>query len=149
LGGGDLLHLVGREGDGWLQRYGVEIGTLLVAAVFLAVTVQILRELAIEPSSREGLAILGCAVLAVGVSFPAHGLAAALLLLILGFAGGNRVLFGLGLLAVASFLAHYYFQMRETLLYKSLILGATGLFLLGLRWGLGRLFPAREVRRHA
>lgn len=147
--GGEVLFLFRRGGDGWLRQYGPEVGTLLVAVVFLAVTVQILRELAIDTTSREGLAILCCAALAMGVSFPAHGLAAALLLLILGFAGGNRVLFGLGLLAVASFLSHYYYQMRETLLFKSLILGATGVFLLGARWGLGRLFPGREARRHA
>ncbi|MCM2266070.1 MAG: DUF4401 domain-containing protein [Desulfuromonadales bacterium] len=147
--GGEVLFLFRRGGAGWLQKYGPEVGTLLVAVVFLAVTVQILRELEIDTSSREGLAILCCAVLVMGVSFPAHGLAAALLILILGFAGGNRVLFGLGLLAVASFLSHYYYQMRETLLFKSLILGATGAFLLGARWGMGRLFPAREARRHA
>lgn len=147
--GGEMLHLFRRNGGGWLQQYGLEVGTLLVAMVFLAVTVQILRELEIEISSREGGGILACAVLAMGVSFPAHGLAAALLILILGFAGGNRVLFGLGLLAVASFLGHYYFQMRETLLFKSMILGATGAFLLGSRWVLSRLFPTREARRHA
>lgn len=147
--GGEVLFLFRRGGDGWLRQYGPEVGTLLVALVFLAVTVKILRELTIDTASREGLAILCCATLAMGVSFPAHGLAAALLILILGFAGGNRVLFGLGLLAVASFLSHYYYQMRETLLFKSLILGATGAFLLGARWGLRRLLPGREDRRHA
>jgi len=147
---GNEMRFFFRHGEGgWFQKYGPEVGTLLVAVVFLAVTVHLLRELEIDTSSREGIAILGCAALAMGVSFPAHGLAAALLILILGFAGGNRLLFGLGLLAVASFLAHYYYQMRETLLYKSLILGATGAFLLGARWGMGRLFPAREGRRHA
>lgn len=142
-----LLHR-GASG-GWFAKYGLTLGTALVAVVFLATTVHILRELKIDPTSREGLAILCCAALAVGVSFPAHGLAAALLILILGFAGGNRVLSGLGLLAVASFLGHYYYQMRETLLFKSMILGATGVFLLAARWGLSRLFPAREGRRHA
>jgi len=147
---GDLLFFFQRGGGGgWLQRYGTTVGTALVAVVFLVVAVQILRELEIASASREGLAMLGCAALVMGVTFPAHGLAAALLILILGFAGGNRVLFGLGVLAVASFLGYYYYQMRETLLYKALVLAASGAVLLGARWGLRRLFPGREARRHA
>jgi len=148
LGGGELLGSFQR-GGGWFQHYGLTVGTALVSVVFLVVAVRILKGLAIGPDSREGLAVLACAALVLGVSFPAHGLAAALLVLILGFAGGNRVLFGLGLLAVASFLSHYYYQLRETLLYKSLVLAAAGTLMLGARWGMNRLFPAREGRRHA
>jgi uncharacterized membrane protein len=147
--GGEVSFLFRRGGDGWFQQYGPEVGTLLVAVAFLAVTVQILKELAIDVNSRAGFTVLTGAALVMGVSFPAHGLAAALLIVILGFAGGNRVLFGLGLVAVVSFLSHYYYQLRETLLYKSLILAATGALLLGARWGLCRFFPAGEGRRHA
>jgi hypothetical protein len=147
--GGEILSLFHRNGNGWLKIHGAELGTALVAVVFLAVTVDIIRELGIGTSSREGVAILCCAALAMAVTFPAHGLAAALLILIIGFAGGNRVLFGLGLLALASFLSHYYYQMHETLLVKSLILGATGALLLLVRWGVREFLPAREVRYHA
>jgi uncharacterized membrane protein len=147
--GEEMMLMFHKSEGGWLQRYGTEIGTALVAVVFLIVTVELLRDLDISSSSREGSAILCCAAVLMGVSFPTHGLAAASLILILGFAGGNRVLFGLGLLAMASFLSHYYYQMRETLLYKSQILGATGMLLLSARWGLRKLFPAREERRNA
>lgn len=133
----------------WLQRHGNDVGTALVAVIFLAVTVQILKELDIEVSTREGIAIVSCVALIMAVSFPTHGLAAAALILILGFAGGNRVLFGLGLLAVASFLSHYYYQMRETLLVKSMILAATGALLLLARWGLLRVIPAKGGRQDA
>lgn len=149
LFGGELLFAFRRSGDGWFQQYGTEVGTALVSAVFLVVAVRLLKELAIAVDSREGLAVLACAALVLATAFPAHGLAAALLIVILGFAGGNRVLFGLGLLALAAFLGHYYYQMRETLLYKSLVLAAAGVLLLGARWLLGRLFPAEQKRRHA
>ena len=149
LFGGDLLIAFRLGGGGWFQQYGTVVGTALVVGVFLVVTARILKDLDIALNSREGLAVLACAVLVLAVSFPAHGLAAALLILVLGFAGGNRVLFGLGLLAVAAFLGHYYYQMRETLLYKSLVLAVAGILLFGLRWGLNRLFPVREGRRHA
>ena len=147
--GGELLIAFQRGGGGWFQQYGTVAGTALVSVVVLVVAARILKELAIDVSSREGLAVLACAALVMGGAFPAHGLAASLLILILGFAGGNRVLFGLGLVAVVSFLSHYYYQLRETLLYKSMILAATGALLLGARWGVRRLFPAGEGRRHA
>jgi hypothetical protein len=145
----ELFSLFRLNGSGWLQTYSQEVGTALVAVVFLAVTLQLLRELAIDSSSMKGAMILFCAVLAMAVSFPAHGLAAALLILIIGFAGGNRVLLGLGILALTSFLSHYYYQMRETLLVKSMILAATGSFLLLARLGVRKLLPLREGKDHA
>uniref|UniRef100_C6E007 DUF4401 domain-containing protein n=1 Tax=Geobacter sp. (strain M21) TaxID=443144 RepID=C6E007_GEOSM len=139
-----------RHGEAdWLQRHGNDIGTALVAVIFLAVTMEILKKLDVELTSREGIAIVSCMAVVMVVSFPTHGLIAAALILILGFAGGNRVLFGLGLLAVASFLSHYYYQMRETLLIKSMILAATGGLLLVARWGLLRLIPAKGGRQDA
>lgn len=147
--GGEMLSLFHRNGNGWFQRHGTEVGTALVAIVFMTVALQILRELNINSSSREGVAILCCAALVLAASFPAHGLAAASLILIIGFAGGNRILFGLGLLALASFLSHYYYQMSETLLVKSLILGVIGALLLAGRWGMRRQFPVMEAKEHA
>ena len=146
--GGEVLFFLNR-GNGWLQRHGTEVGTVLVIVVVLAVTVSILQELEIGVTSREGVAIVSSAVVVMGVSFPAHGLAAATLLLLLGFAGGNRILFGLGLVACASFLSHYYYQMRESLLTKAVILGVIGIIVLIVRWGLRELFPARGARRNA
>ena len=141
----DILH----TGEGWLQGFAQEIGTALVALVFLAVTVHVLQQLEIDTSGKEGVAIMICALLFLVVSFPAHGLAAAALILILGFGGGNRVLFGLGLLAMASFLSHYYYQMQETLLFKSIILASSGALLLLVRWGIRVFFPAKEAGRNA
>lgn len=147
--GGELTYLFHGSGGGWLQKHAAETGTTLVALVFLAVAVDILRQLEIDPAGKEGIALIMCSLLFLAVSFPAHGLAAAALILVLGFAGGNRILFGLGLLALASFQSHYYYQMKETLLFKSMILGATGALLLLLRWWLREIFPAKEARRDA
>jgi hypothetical protein len=149
LFGGRLLFLLHSSGGGWLQKHGAQIGTALVAAVFLAVIIDIQRQLEIDTSGSAGIAILICALLVLAVSFPAHGLAAAALILILGFAGGNRVLLGMGLVAMASFLSHYYYRMNETLLFKSLVLGASGALLLLLRWGFREFFPVKEAGRNA
>lgn len=146
---GDQLFRLHRAGNGWMLKHGAEIGTLLVAVIFLAVIVEIMGKLEISCSSSEGIAILCCSVAAMAVSFPTHGLAAAWLILILGFGGGNRILFGLGLFSLASFLSHYYYQMHETLLFKSMILAGMGILLIAARWAMHKLFPTREARQNA
>lgn len=146
---GGMPELFGRNGEGWLKHHGNQVGTALVAVIFLAVILKILHDLDISESSTEGITILACATIVMAVSFPTHGLTAAALILILGFAGGNRVLFGLGILAMASFLSHYYYQMKETLLFKSMVLGGLGSLLLLARVVLQQLFPVKEAPRNA
>ena len=73
------------------------------------------------------LVIAVCGVAAPGVS-------AAILVLTLGFANGNRVLMGLGLMAFGVYLSHFYYQLSVTLLMKSFVLMVTGAALLGVYW---------------
>jgi hypothetical protein len=71
----------------------------------------------------------------------APGLIAALLVLILGYAAGNRILTGMALLAAAWYLGAYYYQMQVTLLEKSGVMLATGVVLLAMRFGLAVVWP--------
>jgi len=147
--GEELLGWIQRGGGGWLPGHGEVIGSVLIGGVFLAVTVDILRKLDLDPFARGGLVVLLCTLMILGATFPAHGLATALLILVLGVAGGNRIIFAFGLLALAAFLSFYYYQMKETLLFKSLVLSETGTLLLAIRWGLGKLFPASKEASNA
>jgi hypothetical protein len=139
---GPMAHLFHNQGASWLQRHGLMVGTILAAVVFIAVVADILQEMNINHTSTEGIAALLCAVLIMALAVPTHGLAATLLLVVLGFAAVNRVLTGLGLLALVSFLSHYYYSMHETLLFKSMILLLIGGFLMVGRYLAGRLFQA-------
>jgi hypothetical protein len=70
------------------------------------------------------------------VSIPAlwtPGVLAAVIVIVLGFQRGNRLLLGLGAAFLAVFLITFYYHLDVTLLVKSLLLLATGLLLLGLR----------------
>jgi uncharacterized membrane protein len=145
----DLFLFNKRFGDNWLKMHGAEIGTALISVVFLALTVTLLRSLDIKISGKKGITALICAAVVMAASFPAHGLAPASLILILGFAGGNRILFGLGIVALGSFLSYYYYQLNDTLLIKSFILGQTGILLLVARWALRRLFTPSEAKEYA
>jgi hypothetical protein len=80
----------------------------------------------------------------------APGIGPAAAVLVIGFANGNRVLAGLGLLALLGYLSHYYYAMQLTLLEKSAVLACTGVALLAVRLALLRYWPAtKEEASHA
>jgi uncharacterized membrane protein len=57
---------------------------------------------------------------------------------VLGYANGNRVLAGLGILVLLGYLSYYYYSLETTLLIKSILLMAVGSLLLGVRLALHR-----------
>jgi hypothetical protein len=90
-------------------------------------------------SAGTMLAVGAAAVIALcGVAAP--GISAAVLVITLGFASAQRVLMGLGLVGFAFYLWHFYYQWDLTFLAKSMVLAATGVVLLGLRWVIGRVW---------
>lgn len=117
------------------------IGSSLVNLAFVASAIIILQREKISMNSPAGIAALvACSVLSVATYF-APGLSAALLLILIGFASGNRVLTGIGLFALLGFISHYYYQMQSTLLVKATVLAVTALMLLSMRVVFHRLFP--------
>ena len=80
----------------WVAINGPLIGRALTAAVLLWVAVALVRREGVAPASPIGLTA-GAAALVLGLaSLAAPGLASALLILLLGFAVGNRILVALG-----------------------------------------------------
>ncbi len=110
------------------------IGEALVAAAVLAsVWVLLRRAHWALPESRALLALV--AAVAIGAaSFKAPGIAGGLMIALLGFANGNRVLVGLGIAALLFYVSSYYYVLDATLLVKSGVLAATGVVLLAARW---------------
>ncbi|QAU33561.1 DUF4401 domain-containing protein [Janthinobacterium sp. 17J80-10] len=117
----------------WLLAWSGWIAAVLVGIVLVGAVAHLLRDTGVSLVSGSGLAALGAAVLVALVSVPAPGLATAMLILLLGFACGNRVLMGLGICALLGFLSHFYYALNVTLLVKSGILAASGVMLLGAR----------------
>jgi hypothetical protein len=95
-----------------------------------------------EPHGRIALAGAGLVAL---ISLKAPGVGPAAAILVLGYANGNRVLAGLGVLALLGYLSHFYYALHATLLEKSGLLGAAGLALLAARWALRRWWPGEEA----
>ena len=79
------------------------------------------------------------AALGLGVlSLQANGISIGLMIILLGFAGCNRVLLGLGVYALLLYVSAYYYFLDATLLEKSLTLLVIGVVLLLTRWGFVR-----------
>ena len=88
-------------------------------------------------SGAARTALAGAAVLALA-SLAAPGLAPAIAILVLGYANGNRVLTGLGILVLLGYLSYYYYSLETTLLLKSALLVSVGSALLLVRLALHR-----------
>lgn len=127
-----LAMLLAREG--LLLRFPLWWGELLMGGLLVAVVGQLLsRRGEAWRSPRMGAALLAAALVA-GASLEAPGIAAGFIIVLLGFANGNRVLLGLGIAASLFYVGSFYYSLAVTLLVKSGIMAVTGGALLVLRW---------------
>jgi hypothetical protein len=138
----------GRETAGGLALYGPLAGRALTAAVLVWAAVALSRREGFAPADPTALSVAGAAILFGLLSLMAPGLASATLILLLGFAAGNRLLAALGILALLGFVAHFYYSLHASLLAKSGILAVTGLGLLAAHFVLARR-PAATEAGHA
>ena len=97
-------------------------------------------------SRRMNIVLLLTGAIAA-VSLEAPGIATGLVIILIGFANCNRILFGLGISALLFYISAYYYNLQVTLLTKSGILAATGIVLLLARWVVSQwVFAAEENR---
>jgi Domain of unknown function (DUF4401) len=94
-------------------------------------------------ASANGIILLGGTFLIGLLFYQAPGIIATIIVMVLGFQRGNRVLMGSATLFFTVFLVAYYYHLELTLLMKSITLVSSGSALLGLRWLLKQL-PHRE-----
>jgi hypothetical protein len=121
---------LGGSSPGWMQVHGPLVGRGVAAALLVAVAIFLVRREGHAAASPVALASAGGALVLGLFSLGAPGLASALLVLLLGFAAGNRLLMALGVLGLFGFAGHFYYSLHSTLLAKSGLLAATGLCLL-------------------
>ena len=129
---------------------GAWIGAGLTGAALLWAVVQLLAREDVPLESAQGkIAVVGAVILAVA-TLKAPGIGPAAAVLVIGYANGNRVLAGFGILALLGYLSHYYYALQITLLEKSAVLACTGIALLAVRLALLRYWPAtKEGASHA
>lgn len=91
--------------------------------------------------------LIGTALVSIPF-YAAPGVIAALLVLLLGFQRGNRLLMGMAFTFLAVFLTAFYYYLDLTLLTKSIILLISGIGLIGLR-SLFKQFVQQPESHHA
>lgn len=147
----DLWGWFGYVGDNdqaamWLSSPWLSTGG--ISAVLCYVVYQLLlREQVAVTSKIGGGAIMGTLLLVV-LSWWVPSIVIALMIVLVGFAAGNRVLLGLGIVGLGLFLSHYYYQLQATLLTKSFVLAVSGLVLLVARIALNKYFPPISRESH-
>lgn len=87
---------------------------------------------------RGRWAAKACAAALLIMSFHVPSVGQGVVVLLLGFAIGHRLLVGLGVLSLLLSIGSYYYWLDATLLVKALTLVMIGGLLLGLRWVLRR-----------
>jgi uncharacterized membrane protein len=123
----------------WTQPWMAE---LLAAAVTLYVVWQLLQRCGQLMSGRLAMLTLSATLVLCGVSMEAHGITAGIVIMVLGFAGSNRLLSGLGVLSLLFYISSYYYRLDATLLTKAQTLLIVGVVLLTARWLLLHLTPS-------
>ena len=127
-----------RQPDIWIQPW---VGQLISGFILLYLVWGLLHQSSKSfgkwPNRLIVYAYLA-AVLIAATSFEAPGIIIGIAILLLGFAGSNRVLTGLGSVSLLFYISAYYYQLHNTLLDKSVSLLALGIVLLGCRYILNR-----------
>ncbi|MFZ6820549.1 DUF4401 domain-containing protein [Undibacterium sp. Ji22W] len=130
-----------QNGDAWWFKHGWRVAGTLVNLALLSTTLLVLRREGLRWTSFPALLAIVGALLLCSFGYVAPGLSHALLLILIAYSFGEKLLLGLGLLSLLSFLSHYYYQLQVSLLYKSIVLASLALFLLLVRWYLNHRFP--------
>ncbi|HFC30228.1 MAG TPA: DUF4401 domain-containing protein, partial [Oceanospirillales bacterium] len=112
--------------NAWLFSHAPLLASLLVALVLLNVLWVIVRENKLALQSKEALFAAIVGVVFVLISFKIHGLSTGLLITLLGFMRGRKILLALGLFAIVGFFSWYYYNLEQTLLFKSMMLMVLG-----------------------
>jgi hypothetical protein len=127
-----------RQEDVLLLALSPYLGAVVSGVALIWAVLRLLaREGVPLASSAARTALAGAAVLALA-TLAAPGLAPAVAIVVLGYANGNRVLTGLGILVLLGYLSYYYYSLETTLLLKSALLAGIGSALLLVRLALHR-----------
>ncbi|WP_201613165.1 DUF4401 domain-containing protein [Psychrobacter immobilis] len=128
----DNLDSLDNYGKAFSYNYYLAQGLLTLASLYAAYL--ILKRYHIKLLSTAGL-LISAAIIVLGViSIYVSGLLATSLIIIIATANSQRVLLGLGVIALVGYIFWYYYQLDTTLLVKSASMLVIGIALLLLRW---------------
>lgn len=129
------------DGKAFSYNYYLAQGLLTLASLYAAYL--ILKRYHSKLLSTAGLLISAAIVLLGIMSIYVSGLLATSLIIIIATANSQRVLLGLGVIALIGYIFWYYYQLDTSLLVKSASMLVIGIALLLLRWLLIKSYFAK------
>ncbi|MGB0386857.1 MAG: DUF4401 domain-containing protein [Ardenticatenaceae bacterium] len=132
------LLAVGEVRFWWISAFGLLL-------VLLIQEYWILIYYGVEVPSAFPVALFCGSTLLLVPAFQTPGILGGLIVLLLGFRHGNRLLMGLAILFLIFFIIGFYYNLEISLLNKSFILMGTGLLILMFRYVLLRGLSLEEV----
>lgn len=134
------------QAEFWVKPW---IGEVLTGVVTLYVVWHLLKRYGQVISERLSITALLGALFLCFVSMKVQGITVGIVIMLLGFAGSNRVLLSLGIVSLLFYISSYYYLLDATLLAKSQALLLVGLALLSLRWLILNIIPGEKEVKHA
>lgn len=117
------------DSDTWrAYNYYLAQGLLTLASLYAAKL--ILQRYAIRLLSKVGIISMGLTMIMGVLSLYVSGLLATSLVIVIAMANSQRVLLGVGILALISYIFWYYYQLDTSLLLKSLSMLIIGIVML-------------------
>lgn len=115
------------------------VGELVASGVLLCLLWFLFKRAASAPPQRTVIMSYVAVLVLCIASFQAYGLSVGAIILLLGFAGSNRLLMTLGVVSLLFSISSYYYLLDITLLAKAQTLMLLGILLLAIRYTLKRL----------
>ncbi len=128
----DNLDSLDNYGEAFSYNYYLAQGLLTLASLYAAYL--ILKRYHIKLLSAAGLLISAAIIILGVISIYVSGLLATSLIIIIATANSQRVLLGLGVIALVGYIFWYYYELDTTLLVKSASMLVIAIALLLLRW---------------
>jgi uncharacterized membrane protein len=105
------------------------VGELLTGIVIVYVVYQLLARQNIRFPARAATVAYSAALILILTSLKMYGVSVGVMVILLGYANGNRILTGLGIASLLFYISAYYYFMHTTLLEKSQWLALLGIVL--------------------
>ncbi|MDM8566195.1 DUF4401 domain-containing protein [Candidatus Halobeggiatoa sp. HSG11] len=118
--------------------------TIGLMIILIMLEIYILDGYDISMSAPQSYAIFISTVVTSLLLYQSPGIIASIIILVLGFQRGNRVLMGLAVIFLTIFIIAFYYYLDITLLMKSVTLITTGIALLVLRFMFKYMFPLTQ-----
>ena len=119
--------------------------TIGLLIILIMLEIYLLDSHDIYMSAPQSQAIFISTVLVSLLLYQSPGIIASIIILVLGFQRGNKVLMGLAIIFLTLFIIAFYYHLNISLLMKSITLMTAGIALLMLRFGFKYLFPLPQT----